>query len=364
MKKVAVIMAGGMGAKFWPKSTAKLPKQFTHTMGEGTLLQNTYARLLQFFEKEDIYVITAYKFLDVVKQQLPKIQFENLIFEPFGRHTAPCTALASLYLQNKGYTADTVMCIFPSDHIISNVGEFIQSIETAAKIAYEKHSVVTIGIPPTRPETGYGYIQLKQDSKGIEEYFDLGARLTNTFAEKPDERTAERFIDSGDFVWNSGMFIWRIDVFEHLFAKFLPQYAEKYEILARYIGKDGYIEELKYIYKQLNPMSLDYGILEKAENVYCIQSSFFWSDLDNWDELYRLSLKDAHNNVLEGDIISINNKNSMIISQSGKFVGVVGMSDVIVIDTDDSILICRRGASDDVQELVDHLRRRNINKFL
>ncbi len=363
MKKVAVIMAGGLGAKFWPRSTEKLPKQFTHTMGEGTLLQNTYSRLLQAFDKQDIYIVTAFKFQSIVKEQIPAISDDNLIFEPFGRHTAPCIALASLYLTNKGISPETVMCVFPSDHIISNIGEFVHSIETASKLAYQKNAIVTIGIPPTRPETEYGYIQIVLDSSNIEDFYSAGVRVANTFAEKPDRGTAGRFIDSGDFMWNSGMFVWRIDLFDFLFEKYLPHYADKFNTLKRFFGKEGYVEELKYVYKQINPLSLDYGILEKADNVFCIQSTFFWSDLGNWDELYRLSLKDANNNVLEGDIISINNINSMIISQSGKFVGVVGMNDVIVIDTDEAILICKRGESDDVQEIVDLLRRKHIHKF-
>ncbi|MBX3043041.1 MAG: mannose-1-phosphate guanylyltransferase [Candidatus Kapabacteria bacterium] len=358
MKKVALIMAGGLGSKFWPKSTENKPKQFTHMIGEGTLLQNTYNRLLSYFGRENIFIVLNYSHRLLAIKQLPGIPEENLIFEPFGRHTAPCTALSINYLLQKGYDEDTLMAVFPSDHIISNLGEFYNSLDTAFEYATDNDSILTIGIEPTRPETQFGYIQIDNpDHPGSNLSYCM------TFAEKPDAGTAERFIESGDFMWNSGIFIWKVKVIQNAFEKFLPEYNSKFKSLDKFFGKEEYIEELRYMYKQINSLSLDYGILEKADNVYCIRASFTWSDLGNWDELFRLQMKDAHNNVIMGDIVSIHNKNSFLVSD-GKLIGVVGMDDVIVIDSDEALLICKRGQSENVQEIVDFMRRKNIHKYL
>jgi mannose-1-phosphate guanylyltransferase len=358
MKKVAIIMAGGLGSKFWPRSTKDKPKQFTHLIGEGTLLQNTYNRLLSYFNKEDIYIVLSYSHKDIAIQQIPAINTENLIFEPFGRHTAPCTALSVNYILHRNYSEDTLMAVFPSDHVISNLGEFYSSLDLAFEIAEKKESIMTIGIKPTRPETQFGYIQVdtyNQDDSSI------GYCLT--FAEKPDKDTAGRFLESGDFLWNSGIFIWKMSVFIDAFQKFLPDYAEKFKNLDKIFGSENYVSELGMMYKQINSISLDYGIMEKADNVYCINSSFGWSDLSNWDELWRLQMKDVHNNVLQGDVVALNTKNSFILS-GGKFAAVVGIDDVFVIESDDAILVCKKGNSDQVQEVIDYMRRKHIHKYL
>lgn len=358
MEKVAVIMAGGLGSKFWPKSTEQRPKQFTHMIGEGTLLQNTYNRLLSYFGKENIYIVMSYTHRNLAIEQLPGLPADNIIYEPFGRHTAPCTGLSVNYLQHKGITDDTIMAVFPSDHIISNLGEFYNSLDVAFNAAEEYNSILTIGIEPKRPETQFGYIQVdySDNTKNPLSY-------CMTFAEKPDKGTAGRFLESGDFLWNSGIFIWKIRVFKEAFEKYLPDYFTKFKRLSLFFGSEDYIDELRYIYKQINSISLDYGILEKADNVYCVRASFNWSDLGNWDELYRLQLKDAHNNVIMGDVISINNNNSFIMSE-GKLLGIVGMDDVIVIDTPEALLVCKKGQSENVQEIIDFMRRKHIHKFL
>lgn len=358
MKKVALIMAGGLGSKFWPKSTESKPKQFTHMMGEGTLLQNTYNRLLSYFGKENIFIILTYSHRHLAIEQLPGIPEDNLIFEPFGRHTAPCTALSVNYMMHKGYDEDTLMAVFPADHIISNLGEFYNSLDVAFDSADSNNSIMTIGIQPTRPETQFGYIQVDSPDKSQSQL-----SYCMTFAEKPDKGTAKRFLESGDFMWNSGIFIWKISVIKDAFEKLLPDYSTKFANLDQYFGSGNYIDELRYMYKQISSLSLDYGILEKADNVYCVKASFSWSDLGNWDELYRLQMKDAHNNVIMGDVISINNHNCYMMSD-GKLLGVVGLDDVIVIDSDEALLICKRGQSENVQEIVDFLRRKHIHKYL
>lgn len=363
MKKIAVIMAGGQGIKIWPKSTEKYPKQFHHLIGEGTMIQNTVSRLLPLFAPEEIFIVIQSELKQFIIDQLPLVPEENIIIEPFARHTAPCLALTATQLYER-FDLDTVMYAFPSDHVIRNVREFHNSLETAGNFAYSNKGLVTIGITPTRPEPGYGYIQvIDGEESEIKEFYGQGVRCTRTFAEKPDVETAKRFIDSGDFLWNSGIFVWRLDTFWDEFRKFLPEHYPLFRLLRKYIAKDQYKDTLENIYRQMQSESIDYAILEKSELVYVVESSFSWSDLGNWDELYRLSLKDARNNFMEGDVIAINAKNCLV-SANDKLIGIVGVENLIVIDTDEALLICKRKKSDEVKDLVDLLKRKQINKFL
>ncbi len=362
MRKVAVIMGGGLGARFWPRSTEKTPKQFIHILGDGTMIQNTVTRLNKTFDIEDIYIVTSESMVTILEDQLAELPQENIIVEPFGRNTAPCLGLAYTLLSRK-YDDDTIMFAFPSDHVIYNLGEFFHSLEVASKAAYNLKGIVTIGINPTRPETQYGYVQINQNREGLFEHYKKGVRHTTTFAEKPDAGTAQRFIESGDFLWNSGIFILRFDTLWESFSKYLSKEAAHFNSLMKHIGKDSYKENLEYVYRQLNSISLDYAIMEKAGNVLVVESSFTWSDMGTWDELYRLSMKDARNNVIEGDVISINTSNCLI-SSKGRLIGIVGLDDVVVVDSDEALLICKRGKSEDVKEIIDFMRRKHINKFL
>lgn len=361
MKKVAIIMAGGKGELFWPRSTENHPKQFNYMMGEGTMVQNTFTRLTRRFEKEDIYVVTNHFLREHVVEQLPELPSKNIISEPLARNTAPCVALTTTLIKDK-YPEDTIISVFPADHIISNVREFNNSMETAWDFAYEREAIVTIGISPDRPEQQFGYVQIEEEIGELDEFYERGVRKSTAFAEKPDIGTAQRFIESGDFLWNSGIFVSRMDVFFITLRKLLPDIYDKFDILAQNLDVEDFEEKLTFIYKQINPISLDYGILEKSDNVYVVVSSFTWSDLETWDELYRLSMKDARNNVIEGDVISIDSKNSFI-SGNGKMIAVVGIDDVIVVDTDEAILVCKKGESQKVQEVVNVMKRKHIKKF-
>lgn len=362
MNKVAVILAGGYGSRMWPRSTEKMPKQFNHFIGEGTMLQNTVERLLPLFSSEDIYIVTEKKFREECTLQLPMISEKNILLEPFARKTAPAVALAATLLTDK-YGEDAVMYAFPSDHIIHNVREFHQSLELAGHVAWERKGKITIGITPTRPETGYGYIQIKESPGELGELFDQGVRYSTTFAEKPDLETAKRFIGSGDFLWNSGIFVWRFDTFISGFNKYLPEHAALFRQLSKHKGKDTYETMLDQVYMQIQAESVDYAILEKSENVLVLQASFAWSDLGNWDEFYRLSMKDGRNNFIEGNVISVNTKNCLV-SGKEKLISIVGLQDIIVIDSEEALLICPRKQSEEVKEIVKTMRRKNINHYL
>lgn len=362
MKKVAVIMAGGIGNRLWPKATEHLPKQFIHLTGEGTMIQNTYMRLLTMFRPEDIYVVTLTRMKEIIQDQLPQVPEENLVLEPFAKHTAPCLALTDLVLKDK-YDEDTVMIAFPADHTISNVREFQNSIDLAVEFAEARSCITTIGVKPTRAVPDFGYVQLKNSADGIEEYYDRGVRYCTTFAEKPDIGTAERFIEAGDFYWNTGIYIWTLKTFRALFAQYQPENNGLFETLRNRKFAEILPEEIEFVYRQVHAISLDYAILEKAGNIYVIEAGFQWSDLGNWDELYRISFKDSRNNIIDGNVVAINTVNCLISSKE-KLIGAVGVKDLIIVDSDEALLICRRGDSDAAKQIVDHLKRRQVHRYL
>lgn len=362
MKSVAVIMAGGAGARLWPRSTEKRPKQFIHLIGEGTMIQNTVMRLFPMFAPEDIYIVTVMSLVDTLRSQLPVLPPENIIGEPFSRNTAPCLALAAVVIGRK-YNQEVVLVALPSDHLIYNVREFHHSLEVAQKVAYETDGIATIGVAPTRPETAFGYIQVREDSGALGSMYDREVLYAVNFAEKPDIDTAQRFVDAGDFYWNSGIFIVRISTLWASFDAYLPDHAPLFRLIEKYYGRPAYPKMLDSMYKQMRPLSFDYGIMERATNVFVVQSSFGWSDVGSWDELYRLSLKDARNNAIEGDVIAMDT-NNCFVSSNGKIIGMIGVEDLIVVDSDNGLIICKRGDSQKIRDLVDHMRRRQMGRYL
>jgi mannose-1-phosphate guanylyltransferase len=363
MKTIAVIMAGGLGVRLWPKSTERRPKQFMHVLGDGTLIQNTVARLLPIMPIEDVFVVTTADLVHLVAEQLPDVPAENIIVEPFGRNTAPCIGLSTLHLAAR-FTSDTIAIVMPSDHTIYNVREFHLTLERACQAALQYQGLVTIGVTPTRAETGYGYIQV---GDAIAEDASSGTchiHKVTTFAEKPDAATAQRFLDAGDFVWNSGIFVGRIDSFQRKIDKYLPDHAPLFHILERHLGKESYHDTCTDFYRQMRSVSFDIGVMEKAQHVLVVDGAFGWSDVGSWDEIYRMQLKDGRNNVVEGNVVTLNTTNSLVIGSSSKMISLVGVDNLIVVETESSIMICKRGEAENVRDVVDLLRRRNIARNL
>lgn len=363
MECIAVIMAGGLGLRLWPRSTERKPKQFVHVLGDGTLIQNTVMRLMPFVPPERIFVVTTDDLVEHVRDQLPVIPHENILLEPFGRNTAPCLALTSMLLRQR-FDDDTVCIALPSDHMIQNVREFHVSLDRACSAATACQRIVTIGVMPTRPETGFGYIQVGDDVATDNAVLHGHVKHVRTFAEKPDAATAQRFIDAGDFLWNSGIVVATLGSLERAIDDHLPDHAPLFHMLERHVGKDSYQEMRDSVYRQVRSVSFDIGVLEQSRDVIVVESTFGWSDVGTWDELYRMSMKDGRNNVIEGNVATVHTTNCLVTSSTGRLIGMVGVDNLLVVETDTTLLICPRGEAEQVRDLVDLLRRRNITRNL
>ncbi len=355
MKLYAVIMAGGVGSRFWPRSKKKLPKQLLKIFGDRTMIQSTVDRLSGLVDNENIYVITNELQREEVLRQLDKIPVENIIDEPFGRNTAACIGLASVIINKKDPEAVTV--VLPADHIIREKVKFIETIENAAQFAYQSKGLVTIGINPTRPETGYGYIQIndKEVAKNIHKVY--------TFAEKPNYATALRFLESGDFLWNSGMFIWRVDAILDEIKNLMPDLYEGLIKIQSKISEPNFREELINVYGQLKKISIDYGIMEKSSKVFLTKGMFTWSDVGSWEEVYQLSEKNESGNALIGKVFTDMVADSYIYSPD-KMTAVIGLDNIIVINHEDTVLVCRRDKAQNVKEIVDFLKINKMEEYL
>lgn len=357
----SVIMAGGVGARFWPRSREKSPKQLLEILGTNSMIVNTVKRLDKLIEPQNILIVTNKIQKPLISKQLPNIPTDNVIVEPFGRNTAPCIGLASLFIRR--LDPDAIMVVLPSDHVIADEEEFHRVLRLAIWVAYESNKLITVGIQPTRPETGYGYIQYIDSSNKKNPYFERGVYSVKTFAEKPNEETANRFLRSGDFVWNSGMFIWKVEAILNEIKRLLPEMYNELMKIDASIGTNTYEQTLELAYKMIRGISIDYGVMEKTNEVFVIKGNFGWSDVGSWDEVYRLSGKDENGNSTKGKVFLQKTKNTLIHTQN-KFVASIGVEDMIIIDTEDALLICKLGYSQEVKDIVDYLRRKKMNEYL
>lgn len=354
MNLYAIIMAGGVGSRFWPRSTKKTPKQLIKIISNRTLLQDTVKRLEGLVKKENIFIVTNSLQKDEVEKQLFDLPKENIIAEPFQRNTAACVGLASIIIRNKD--ADAVTIVLPADHIIHDTDDFQNSLLTAANFADESRGLVTIGINPSRPDTGYGYIQI--DEKCVKD----NIFKVYTFAEKPNYATAIRFIESGDFFWNSGIFIWRADVIINEIRSLMPDLYEGLEKIEKSLDQSDFSSILNLVYGQLRKISIDYGIMEKSKRVFLTKGNFRWSDVGSWEEVYHLSDKDSNGNVISGMVYTDMVIDSFIHSES-KFTAVIGVDNLIVINSNDAFLVCRKDKAQEVKKVVDYLKINKIDQF-
>jgi mannose-1-phosphate guanylyltransferase len=365
MNNYAVIMAGGVGTRFWPKGTTKLPKQFLKIVNDqNSMIQETFKRLDGLVHATKVFVVTNVMYKNDIKKQLPQIPEENIICEPFGRNTAPCIGLACLFLKQFDEKANVI--VLPSDHIIGNVTEFQKVLKTGLNFVNENGGIVTLGINPAKPETGYGYIQYdleKMVPVTIDDDVHEKVFKVKTFAEKPNLDLAKAFIESGDFLWNSGMFIFRVDTMMNEIQNSIPDVHESLVKLEGSLLDKDFDKKLEFEYSKMKGISIDYGVMEKSHEVYTIKSDFGWSDVGSWDEIYNIKKKDVNGNVKIGTTVTLDTKNCLIINDQ-KIAALVGVEDLLVIDTDDGLLICKRGESQKVKDVVDYLRRKGMNDYL
>lgn len=355
MSAYAVIMAGGVGSRFWPRSKQDKPKHLLNIFGESTLLQDTVARIEGLIPKDNTYIITNDTQKPRVVEQAAGIPVENILSEPFGKNTAACIGFASAVIKRKDPEAVTV--VLPSDHFIQNVELFQETLKKGIRYANELNGLVTIGMKPTKPETGYGYIQIdeKRDTNGVTKAL--------TYAEKPNFSTAQRFVNSGDFLWNSGIFIWRVDVILEEIKKHMSDLFDSITEIEKALGDEKFQSKLKTIYGQIRRISIDYGLMEKSENVYIMKGEFDWIDAGSWDAIYELSVKDSEGNAKVGEIYTEETFDSYVFTPK-KFTAVIGVENLIVIETDDSLLICDRNNAQNVKHVIDYLKMKNRTDLL
>ena len=348
-----VIMAGGVGARFWPMSTKKEPKQFHDFLGTGmTLLQQTYQRMKKLAPAENIYFVINEMYKDIVLKQIPETTVDNLIMEPAAMNTAPCIAYASYKIHAKNPNAN--LFIAPSDHLIVFEDEFVRIAKIAMKAAEEGDKLITLGIQPNRPETGFGYIQYTSSEDSV--------KKVKQFAEKPELKKAEQFLRSGDYLWNSGMFIWKTQSIINAFERYTPEYHKVFSTDVYFTPEEEkYIQE---VYPQLTKDSIDYAIMEKSDNVYVIPSSFGWSDLGAWTAIYDQLEKDDNENAIQGKVLTYNTQESLIIGQKEKITIVDGLQDYFVVDTDNVLIICKKENAQEVKEYVKDVQANFGNDFV
>ncbi len=354
-----VVMAGGIGSRFWPQSRKARPKQFLNVFGPATLLQSTLARMQGLIPPERCFVVTHERYVAQTHEQLPFLPRANILAEPISRNTAPCIAYAAVRLLAQD--PEATMVVLPADHVIRNVKQFHAVLRVAIDKAQEPGALVTLGINPTHPETGYGYIQFDRPADLDDE--QPQAYPVRTFAEKPDLATAERFLDSGDFLWNSGMFIWRADTILDQMQRHLPKAFDAFEPLQHAVGTDTVKETLKQAYQNSPHISIDYGVMERADKVYVVPGSFGWSDIGDWRVVYDLSEKDDHGNALHNHVI-VHDSSRCLVQANDRLVVLVGIHDTVVIDTDDALLICHRDSTQQVKNVVEYLHAHQLDEYV
>jgi len=355
-----VLMAGGVGTRFWPLSRAAMPKQILNLLDERSMLQMTYDRIKSLTTPDKILVITNVELKELIRKQLPELPEENIITEPFGRNTAPCIGLAGTIIQKRS-SEDEMMVVLPADHLIKNENEFRNTIEAALTYSQSQKCLITLGVKPFYPETGYGYIQ-RGDK--IYETGDKTVYNVRTFAEKPNLDTAERFMQSGDFLWNSGMFIWSTDLIMKKFAEYQPDMFEGIQEIYNAVDTPRMAEVVEKIYSQFKSVSIDCAIMEQASDVCVLEADFQWNDVGSWDAAYLISDKDKDENAVKAKEHCLINASNNYIYSKNKIVALVDVDDLVVVETDDALLITRRGQSQNVKTVVDNLRQKKLMEYL
>ncbi len=357
--KFAVIMAGGIGSRFWPISKTTYPKQFIDILGTGkTLIQQTFERFLKICPQENIFIVTNEAYRSLVNEQLPGLSNHQILGEPTAKNTAPCIAYACHKINQ--INPNALIAVAPSDHIILNETEFVNQIEIALETAEANDFLITLGIKPTRPDTGYGYIQF------VEKTLKDGHFKVKTFTEKPNLELAKTFLQSGDFLWNAGIFVWSSKSILKSFASHLPEMNELFKEGKKHYNNSTEIEFINQVYPQCASISIDYGIMEKASNVHVFAADFGWSDLGTWGSLYTILEKDYVGNavIYPKNVMMYDSSNCIINSKPSKLIVVEGLHDFIVVDSEDVLLICPKNKEQQIKEIVADVKSKKGDRYI
>ncbi len=348
----AVIMAGGVGSRFWPLSTPGKPKQLLELFQDRSMIQLTVERILPLIPKENVRIVTIADQVDSIAPHVPPVDGQFII-EPFARNTAPCIGLSAVKLLNED--KDAVMIMLPADHLIQDEDGFREVLKHGVRIVDETDAILTVGIQPSRPETAYGYIQYERDE------LQSGLHRVVTFAEKPNRETAVRFLQTGEFLWNSGIFIWSARRVLSEMEEYLPEMFAALMEIKDALGTPEEEERIRRAYQSIKPISIDYGVMEHTGHAYVLQGKFDWSDVGSWEEVYRLSDKDENGNVTRGKVILHETKDSYIVSGFDKTVAAVGLENAVVVATEQGILVCPRNRVQDVKQVAEKVFKNQGN---
>jgi mannose-1-phosphate guanylyltransferase len=351
-----VLMAGGVGVRFWPYSRNSKPKQFLDVLGTGkSLLQSTFERFLPLCPAENVYVVTHEEHTPLVREQLPQLGDQQVLAEPMRKNTAACIAYACYKIEKTN--PDAIIVVTPADHLILMEEEFQDAIRKAVDQASSQDKLITLGITPSRPETGYGYIQYHQEKSF--------AKKVKTFTEKPELALAKKFIESGDFVWNSGIFIWGVQAINASFHQYLPEMAEVFDEIRPRLGTGQEKGAILGAYAQCKNISIDYGIMEKAQNVYVCLGTFTWSDLGSWASIHEISTKDEHNNVINANAQLYDTRNCIIKGAPDKMIVVQGLNGYLVGEFGNVVIVCEKDREEQFRRFVNDLKAKpNASDFI
>lgn len=368
MKKYSVIMAGGGGTRFWPLSRRKVPKQLLNLTGKDTMVNETIERIVSNVPRENIFIVTNVTQASMMQEVTQgHLEEKRILAEPAARNTAACIGYAAVEIQKK--YGDGIMCVLASDHYIKDGGAYADVMDFAMGLAEETNRLVTIGIKPTGPATGYGYIKYDKKVKEVSHTVGknsqkrIAAYAVSDFVEKPGLATAKAYVEQGCYLWNSGMFVWKTSVILNYFKELLPDVYECLMEIQDAMGTEKEQEVLERVYPQIPKISVDYGIMERADNVIMLEGDFGWSDVGSWDALDTLYDADENNNVVYGEQIHIGSKNCIAYGKD-KLIATIGLDNVVIVETQDAILVCDKDKAQDVKKIVEILEEQGKEKYL
>jgi len=357
----ALIMAGGTGTRLWPASRRDRPKQSLRLIGNRTMFEHAIDRIAPVFQPEQILVVAGSEHTSDLSDQAPEVPAQNFIIEPMGRGTAPAIGLGAIHLRRRD--PDAIMAVLTADHFIADIERFRAVLQAAAEVARDGH-LVTLGIEPTSPSTGYGYIQ---QGEGLDQADGFDVYNVERFAEKPDEETAVRMVESGDYTWNSGMFVWRVDRIMEEFERQMPDFYIQLAEVEGVLGTHGYQPTLQRIWPRVDKQAIDYGVMEGARNVAVIPVDIGWSDVGSWGSLAellaRMGNRDEQGNVVVGEHVVIDTENSMVFGDD-RLIATIGLDSVVIVDAGDAVLVCPMDREQEVRDLVHRLEREGKKKYL